>query len=48
MWFDSNYDIQIVDQTDVFKILKGYEDIDRNTYINLKRIIEPEGMSQHW
>ena len=56
MWFDSNYDKLRVDQTFVFEILNGYEDIARKIffklkediyYLNLRRILKPVGTNQH-
>ena len=33
------------DQIEVFKIVNGYEDVDRN--INLKKAVEPEDTNHH-
>ena len=29
------------DQIEVFKIVNGYEDVDRNVFSNLKKAVEP-------
>ena len=35
------------DQLKVFKIVNGYEDVDRNMFFKLKKAVEPEDTKQH-
>ena len=35
------------DQIEVFKIVNGYEDVDRNIFFKLKKAVEPEDAKQH-
>ena len=34
------------DQIEVFKIVNGYEDVDRNMFFKLKKAVEPEDTKQ--
>ena len=36
------------DQTEVLKILKGYENIDRNILSHARKIVELEDTGYHW
>ena len=48
MWFDNTRDQETRgDQIEVFKIVNGYEDVDRNNSSNLKKAVEPEDTKQH-
>ena len=35
------------DQIEAFKIVYGYEDVDRNMFFKLKKAVEPEDTKQH-
>ena len=35
------------DQIEVFKIVNGYEDVDRNVFFKLKKAVEPKDTKQH-
>ena len=34
-------------QIELFKIVNGYEDVDRNMFFKLKKAVEPEDTKQH-
>ena len=36
------------EQVEVFKIVNGFEDIDRNMFFKLKKAVEPEDTKQHY
>ena len=35
------------DQIEMFKIVNGYQDVDRNMFFKLKKAVEPEDTKQH-
>ena len=35
------------DQIEVFKIVNGYKDVDRNMFFKFKKAVEPEDTKQH-